>query len=86
MKSAALVAIGVLGAVHRRRTIRSLAAEPGRRGPFWTLVLVELAVMGVASGFAVALGRTATPVDQVALSKDHEPVAGRAPDRRPAAP
>ncbi len=69
VKSAALLAVGVLGAVHRRRTIRSLTAEPGRRGPFWTLVLVELAVMGVASGFAAALGRTATPVDQVALSK-----------------
>ncbi|MGW8429711.1 cytochrome c oxidase assembly protein [Curtobacterium citreum] len=73
VKSAALLAIGVLGAVHRRRTIRSLAAEPGRRGPFWTLVLVELAVMGVASGFAAALGRTATPVDQVALSKTTNP-------------
>ncbi|UFU14425.1 bifunctional copper resistance protein CopD/cytochrome c oxidase assembly protein [Curtobacterium sp. C1] len=73
VKSAALLAIGVLGAVHRRRTIRSLAAEPGRRGPFWTLVLVELAVMGIASGFAAALGRTATPVDQVALSKTTNP-------------
>ncbi|GAA3332901.1 copper transporter [Curtobacterium albidum] len=73
VKSAALLAIGVLGAVHRRRTIRSLTAEPGRRGPFWTLVLVELAVMGVASGFAAALGRTATPVDQVALSKTTNP-------------
>ncbi|GGL82043.1 hypothetical protein GCM10009706_20790 [Curtobacterium citreum] len=73
VKSAALLAVGVLGAVHRRRTIRSLTAEPGRRGPFWTLVLVELAVMGVASGFAAALGRTATPVDQVALSKTTNP-------------
>jgi putative copper resistance protein D len=35
--------------------------------------VAELAVMGVASGFAAALGRTATPVDQVALSKTTNP-------------
>lgn len=61
VKVAALVGIGALGALQRRRTIRSLAEAPERRRPFWTLVLVELAVMGVASGFAAALGRTAPP-------------------------
>ncbi len=73
VKIAAIVAIGVFGAVQRQRTIRSLVAAPGRRGPFWLLVVAELAVMGVASGFAAALGRTATPVDQVALSKTTNP-------------
>ncbi|MCL9665823.1 bifunctional copper resistance protein CopD/cytochrome c oxidase assembly protein [Curtobacterium albidum] len=73
VKTAALVGIGVLGAVQRRRAIRSLTDAPERRGPFWTLVLVELAVMGVASGFAAALGRTATPVGEVALSKTTNP-------------
>jgi len=73
VKTGALVAIGVLGAVQRRRAIRSLAVAPGRRRPFWLLIVVELAVMGVASGFAAALGRTATPVDQIALSKTTNP-------------
>jgi len=88
VKTAALVAVGVLGAVQRRRAIRALDRAPGRRGPFWTLVLVELAVMGVASGFAVALGRTATPIDQVALSKTTNPSPAEllTDDPLPAAP
>nr|WP_254699416.1 bifunctional copper resistance protein CopD/cytochrome c oxidase assembly protein [Curtobacterium flaccumfaciens] len=73
VKIGAIVAIGVLGAVQRRRAIRALTTSPGRQRPFWTLIVVELAVMGVASGFAAALGRTATPVDQIALSKTTDP-------------
>ena len=73
VKTAAIVALGVLGVVQRRRAIRSLTEAPARRRPFWTLIVVELAVMGVASGFAAALGRTATPVDQIALSKTTDP-------------
>ncbi|MDR6170129.1 cytochrome c oxidase assembly protein [Curtobacterium sp. SORGH_AS_0776] len=73
VKIAAIVAMGVLGVVQRRRAIRALGTAPGRRRPFWFLVVAELAVMGVASGFAAALGRTATPVDQVALSKTTNP-------------
>ncbi|MEJ8284735.1 cytochrome c oxidase assembly protein [Curtobacterium citreum] len=73
VKIGAIVAIGVLGAVQRRRAIRSLTEAPARHRPFWTLIVVELAVMGVASGFAAALGRTATPVDQIALSKTTDP-------------
>ncbi len=73
VKIAAIVAIGVIGVIHRRSAIAALRTAPERRRPFWLLVLVELAVMGVASGFAAALGRTATPVDQVALSKTTSP-------------
>ncbi|WNY33412.1 cytochrome c oxidase assembly protein [Curtobacterium flaccumfaciens] len=73
VKIGAIVAMGVLGAVQRRRAIRALTTSPGRQRPFWTLIVVELAVMGVASGFAAALGRTATPVDQIALSKTTDP-------------
>ncbi|WIE72574.1 cytochrome c oxidase assembly protein [Curtobacterium sp. MCJR17_020] len=73
VKIGAIVAIGVLGAVQRRRAIRSLTEAPARHRPFWALIVVELAVMGVASGFAAALGRTATPVDQIALSKTTDP-------------
>ncbi len=73
VKIAAIVAMGVLGVVQRRRAIRALGTARERRRPFWFLVVAELAVMGVASGFAAALGRTATPVDQVALSKTTNP-------------
>ncbi|MFJ3322287.1 cytochrome c oxidase assembly protein [Curtobacterium sp. NPDC086286] len=73
VKIAAIVAMGVLGVVQRRRAIRALGTAPERRRPFWFLIVAELAVMGVASGFAAALGRTATPVDQVALSKTTNP-------------
>jgi putative copper resistance protein D len=73
VKTAALIALGVLGALQRRRAIRSLTATPGRRRPFWVLIVVELAVMGVASGFAAALARTATPIDHLAPSKTTNP-------------
>ncbi|WP_308800234.1 cytochrome c oxidase assembly protein [Agromyces silvae] len=43
------------------------AGRPGNaRGPFWLLVVIELAFMGIASGVAAALARTATPVDEEA--------------------
>ncbi|ROS78194.1 putative copper resistance protein D [Curtobacterium sp. PhB130] len=73
VKIGAIVAMGVLGAVQRRRAIVALSTAPARHRPFWTLIVLELAVMGVASGFAAALGRTATPVDQIALSKTTNP-------------
>lgn len=64
IKVGALVALGALGAVQRRRVIRSMQTSvmPGRW--FTGLVLLELAFMGLASGVAVALARTATPVAQ----------------------
>jgi putative copper export protein/cytochrome c oxidase assembly factor CtaG len=73
VKMGAIVALGVLGAVQRRRVVVALAATPARHRPFWTLIVVELAVMGVASGFAAALGRTAPPVSQIAPSKTSDP-------------
>ncbi|MCY1693971.1 cytochrome c oxidase assembly protein [Curtobacterium sp. SL109] len=73
VKIGAIVALGVLGAVQRRRTVVALAATPARHRPFWTLIVVELAVMGVAAGFAAALGRTAPPVSQIAPSKTADP-------------
>jgi len=73
VKIGAIVALGVLGAVQRRRTVVALAATPARHRPFWTLIVLELAVMGVASGFAAALSRTAPPVSQIAPSKTADP-------------
>lgn len=63
VKAAALVALGVFGVVQRRLLIARLRAGGGR-GVFWWFVTAELAFMGVASGVAVALARTATPVSE----------------------
>ncbi|MBL3680413.1 cytochrome c oxidase assembly protein [Leucobacter chromiireducens] len=61
-KTGALLALGVFGAVQRTRLIPRIAdSVSGQRAFIW-FVLAELAVMGLASGIAGALGRTATPV------------------------
>ncbi|MGR0218768.1 cytochrome c oxidase assembly protein [Agromyces sp. ZXT2-6] len=70
-KVAALVALGLFGAAQRRvmigRMLRPGSAQVARPAAsatraFWLLVVVELAFMGIASGVAAALARTATPV------------------------
>lgn len=63
-KIVALVMMGILGAAYRRRLI----AEAGEgRDIFWVLVCVELTFMGVASGAAAALARTAAPADTITI-------------------
>ncbi|WP_176697179.1 cytochrome c oxidase assembly protein [Microbacterium sp. 3J1] len=59
-KVLALVVMGVLGALYRRRLI---AAASGGSRVFWVFVCIELAFMGIASGAAAALARTAAPAD-----------------------
>ncbi len=61
-KVGVLVALGVLGALWRRWLIERVARAA--TAALTTLVLVELAFMGLATGFATALGRTATPVSE----------------------
>lgn len=62
-KVAALIAIGLFGALQRNLLIRRIArADASARRDFWLLVVIELAFMGIASGVAAALARTATPV------------------------
>lgn len=60
-KVAALAVLGVLGALQRRILVAKVVATAAPRW-FWLIVASELAVMGVASGVAAALARTATPV------------------------
>jgi len=68
-KAIVLILLGALGARYRTRLIPKLeqdgsgsaSANAGGSGPFWTLVLLELALMGIASGLAAALSRTAPP-------------------------
>nr|WP_233245516.1 cytochrome c oxidase assembly protein [Salinibacterium hongtaonis] len=61
VKVLALLALGLIGMVHRRWIISRLASGASR-GLFWWLVVAELGFMGIASGVAAALARTATPV------------------------
>lgn len=74
-KVAALIALGLFGAAQRRvmigRMLRAdaTASTRGSAGSsanrtFWMLVVIELAFMGIASGVAAALARTATPVGE----------------------
>ncbi|OUE19753.1 Inner membrane protein YebZ [Clavibacter michiganensis] len=77
IKVASLLALGLFGAAYRRVLIGRLEERGSTaRGPFWWLVTAELAFMGVASGVAAALARTAPPVSQV--------VATQLPDPTPA--
>ncbi|WP_159502199.1 cytochrome c oxidase assembly protein [Microbacterium sp. 18062] len=65
VKIVALVGLGLLGAWYRLRLIGRMAADAASRR-FWTLIVLELALMGVASGAAAALARTAPPTDATA--------------------
>ncbi|MFI8595076.1 cytochrome c oxidase assembly protein [Microbacterium sp. NPDC078428] len=63
VKVAALVAIGVLAASYRGRLIARIA-DAGAARLFWGLIALELAFMGIASGAAAALARTASPIGE----------------------
>jgi putative copper resistance protein D len=74
VKVVALLALGVLGAAQRRFFLARMAASPGEgRGYYWWVVVAELGFMGLASGVAAALARTATPVTPVAASDLTDP-------------
>ncbi|MGY6498108.1 MAG: cytochrome c oxidase assembly protein [Microcella sp.] len=72
-KSAALVALGIFGASYRRAVIARVEASPRPAVGFWTIVVAELAVMGIAMGLASALGRTATPAPQIPVTELPDP-------------
>ncbi|WP_433065032.1 cytochrome c oxidase assembly protein [Dactylosporangium sp. CS-033363] len=67
-KTAALGAAGVLGALHRRRTLPALDA--GRPGAFRRLAAGELILLAATVGLAVALSRTPTPVPSNPVETD----------------
>jgi putative copper resistance protein D len=71
-KVLALVVLGYAGWRHRRAVARRLLDAPGDRGAFARLAAAELAVMGFATGVAVALTRSAPPVPD-------EPIADPTP-------
>lgn len=66
-KFAATVVLGVIGWMHREWVIPRLAGGEKNNGTantrrlLWQLIFVELLIMGVVSGIAVGLGRSAPP-------------------------
>jgi cytochrome c oxidase assembly factor CtaG/putative copper export protein len=65
-KVALLVVLGGFGVLQRRFLIGRMKTNTGAVDPsFWWLVVAEIGFMGLASGVAAALARTATPVAQV---------------------
>ncbi|PVZ96320.1 copper transporter [Amnibacterium flavum] len=67
VKVGALVVLGIIGALHRRYALARMDADRGSRW-FWQLAVVELAFMGIASGVAAGLARTASPVSDEPLA------------------
>lgn len=60
-KVIALLMLGIFGALYRTKLIAKTDTAKTAK-PFWALVALELAVMGIASGVAAALARTPSPV------------------------
>ncbi|MDR6416398.1 cytochrome c oxidase assembly protein [Pseudarthrobacter sulfonivorans] len=61
-KAGVFIILGLFGVVHRRWSLGRIARDPHRGGRhFAALAVVELAVMGAASGMAAALARTEPP-------------------------
>jgi cytochrome c oxidase assembly factor CtaG/putative copper export protein len=69
VKVFALGALGIFGLVQRRFLVARMQ-KSGNGGSrfFWWLVAAELGFMGLASGVAAALAKTATPVSQAAIT------------------
>ncbi len=86
-KTAALLALGLFGAGQRQFFIRRMSRSESS-GPryFWIIVAAELAFMGIASGVAAALARTATPVPEVPVADLTDPTPAEILTGRPLPP
>ena len=87
-KVAALVALGVFGAAQRQFFIRRMTRPEATRPRSWFAVIVvaELAFMGIASGLAAALARTATPAPEIAAGDLADPTPAELLTGRPLPP
>ncbi len=61
VKVIALVALGFFGVWYRARLVGTMRDSDRGSRSFWTLIVFEVAVMGMASGAAAALARTPPP-------------------------
>jgi putative copper resistance protein D len=71
-KTAATLVLGGIGLMHRRWVIPQLGSRDGglsARRVLWQLLIAELLIIGATSGVAVALGRSAPPQGEVALTE-----------------
>lgn len=69
VKVFALSALGLFGFAQRSVLVKKMqAAKNGTSRFFWWMVAAELGFMGLASGVAAALAKTATPVSQAAVT------------------
>ena len=66
LKTVAIGILGVFGWLHRRNIADVLVARPGDGRAFARLAVVELAVMGAATGLASVLARSMPPVPEAA--------------------
>lgn len=64
-KATALIVLGIAGWLHRRATIPGLGAGAPKNHWFARLAAVEIVVMAATMGLAVALARSAPPVEPV---------------------
>jgi len=62
VKVVALIVLGLFGAWYRTRLIGKMKSQDAATRSFWTLIVFELVLMGIASGAATALSRTPPPV------------------------
>lgn len=60
LKTVSLLALGFLGALHRRKVISNFKDKTKM---FWYLIVVEVLIFGAAMGLGTALARTATPIN-----------------------
>ena len=83
-KVAALIVLGLLGAVQRRAVIPRVSGAT----PSWfrLLVVAEIAFMGLASGVAAALSRTAPPVVEIPVTELAKPTPAEILTDRPLPP
>ncbi len=75
LKAALLIALGVAGYLHRRRTLPAVATS-GNRRPLIRLAVVEVAIMAATLGVAAALSNTATPPPSGVVPSDVELALG----------
>ena len=74
VKSATLLVLGLFGAAQRQFFIGRMERSPkGGKSYYWWIVAAELAFMGIASGVAAALAKTATPVPAVVVAETQNP-------------
>ncbi len=62
LKTVALVALGVLGWLHRRNLATRLTTDPGDGRAFARLAVGDVVLMGAATGLAAVLSRSVPPV------------------------